>query len=292
VEHRQAEDLSPESLNNLAVIICVRNEEKNVARCLEGVITNHPGEILVVDGNSTDNTRDIVTHYGLEILAGAGKGLTKDRQLGLASTSMPLVAFIDGDHHLDPNQLGEMLTEFNQGNFDVMQACLTIPRHHFWSRAEDDLFKISQNNPGIKTMLGVAPTIYRRQVLDEFPFDSHITSSIDDTDLFYRISSLSNFKLGVGTTTVTQNHSSDLTEYLRKFIWYGKGDGEFIYKYPERGTSMLFHLGFRYGFIYPFKAVARGYFGAAILAVIQGTTRLLSALRRYFQLRKDLGSSR
>jgi glycosyltransferase involved in cell wall biosynthesis len=48
----------------ISVIISTKNEEKNIARCLESVKNQTYGaeniEIIVVDNNSTDRTKEIV----------------------------------------------------------------------------------------------------------------------------------------------------------------------------------------------------------------------------------------
>jgi glycosyltransferase involved in cell wall biosynthesis len=51
----------------ISVIIPMRNEERYIARCLDSILTNdYPQtrlEILVIDGMSTDRSRDIVREY-------------------------------------------------------------------------------------------------------------------------------------------------------------------------------------------------------------------------------------
>ncbi|MBD3289122.1 glycosyltransferase [candidate division KSB1 bacterium] len=52
---------------NVSVIVACRNEEKYIGNCLESIIgNNYPKdrlEVLVVDGMSTDSTRDIIDRY-------------------------------------------------------------------------------------------------------------------------------------------------------------------------------------------------------------------------------------
>src|SRR3990172_7636392 len=47
----------------ISIIIPVYNEEKNIAECLQSVLdalTGDVAEIIVVDGRSTDHTRDVI----------------------------------------------------------------------------------------------------------------------------------------------------------------------------------------------------------------------------------------
>lgn len=50
----------------LSVVLATFNEEKNLARCLEAV-KNLAGEIIVVDGGSTDKTVSIAKNYGAKV---------------------------------------------------------------------------------------------------------------------------------------------------------------------------------------------------------------------------------
>ena len=51
----------------LSILIPCRNEEKNIARCLEP-IANWVDEIVVVDSQSTDRTQEIVESYGAKFI--------------------------------------------------------------------------------------------------------------------------------------------------------------------------------------------------------------------------------
>ncbi|TIT59112.1 MAG: glycosyltransferase, partial [Mesorhizobium sp.] len=50
----------------LSVIIISRNEEACIARCLRSV--HFADEIVVLDNNSTDQTRDIASALGAKVL--------------------------------------------------------------------------------------------------------------------------------------------------------------------------------------------------------------------------------
>ena len=53
--------------NKISIIIPCRNEEKYIERCLDSVIrNNYPKEcieVFVIDGQSTDATREIINRY-------------------------------------------------------------------------------------------------------------------------------------------------------------------------------------------------------------------------------------
>lgn len=53
-------------MKTLSVVLATRNEEKNIARCLES-IKSIADEIIVVDENSTDKTREIARNLGAKV---------------------------------------------------------------------------------------------------------------------------------------------------------------------------------------------------------------------------------
>ena len=55
----------------VSVIVVAKNEEKNIADCLDALISQdfdkEKYEILVIDGGSKDRTRDIVCQYPVKL---------------------------------------------------------------------------------------------------------------------------------------------------------------------------------------------------------------------------------
>src|SRR3989338_669261 len=90
----------------LSVVVCVRNEEKRLRECLETIYTNHPDEVVLVDGGSTDRTVAIAREFsGIRIIESPNSSLTRDRQKGIDAAHNQLVAMIDADHRLYPGEL-------------------------------------------------------------------------------------------------------------------------------------------------------------------------------------------
>jgi hypothetical protein len=182
-----------------------------------------------------------------------------------------LVAYIDADHRLDEGALGRLVADLEAFELDVVQSCISISPVSFWCRAESDFLDLTHNIPGRKKMVGVAPAIFGKVVLETVRFEDRITKTIDDTDFMYRLDRDYSYVVGIGTTTVVQDHAGSLTSYVRKFRWYGRGDAEFCIKHPERQPSMLFHLGIRYPFVYSAKALVHGRWRVAPYAILQGS---------------------
>jgi glycosyltransferase involved in cell wall biosynthesis len=267
------------------VVVCAKNEEERIEACLSSLSGQGAFEVIVVDGKSTDQTRALANRAGARVVKGSGEGLTKDRQIGFEASNSDYVCFIDADHILGPGQLQEMMSSMHKLGFDIGQTCLRIPHTSFWCRGEDESLSMFHNLPGERSMIGVAPAVFKKEVLSEFPFDHFITATIDDTDLIYRVSKSGKFRIGILESTVQQNHFGNLRDYVSKFRWYGKGDGEFMIKHPKRAFSMVFHLSIRYPVVYALKCLLRGKLAGAVFCGLQGVLRLVAALMRFASMK-------
>lgn len=117
----------------------VKNEEKNLARCLESVRTS-VDEIVIVDTGSTDGTLEIARRYGTKLFFFSWTGdFSEARNYALSLTQGPWVLWLDADEELVlPAKKIELKTEcfrtdgdaflvpirnFHQdGSFDVHHA--------------------------------------------------------------------------------------------------------------------------------------------------------------------------
>src|SRR6476659_20271 len=87
----------------VSVIVPVRNESRNLPRCLESL--RQMGEVYVIDSNSTDSTAEIARSHGAKVVQFRYQGgWPKKRQW--AMDSLPLahdwIFLIDADEALTP----------------------------------------------------------------------------------------------------------------------------------------------------------------------------------------------
>lgn len=266
---------------SVSVVLCARNEESRIEASIRAILACQPDELIVVDGGSTDDTVAIAERLGVTVIRSGGRGLAPDRQLGADHASHDLIAFIDADHRPAPDALDSLRRDMEDFGLDVVQAGVGIEDNGFWNRAEHDAMVVFQHQPGPrKQMIGVAPTLYSREVLQAVRFDEVNKDQSDDADLFKRIVDTGRFTFGVGRTIVPQYHHPEFSDYLRKFRWYGRRDAEFIRTHKDRAHSMLFHLLIRYPMWRPVKAIATGRPRAAVYFWVCGGTRLAIVIRK------------
>ena len=105
---------------DITVIVPTKNEEKNLAFCLEP-LTGWAEKIIVVDSISQDKTAEIAQNYGAEVIPFNYKGgWPKKRQFVLDTYTFTTkwVMLLDADEILTPDSKKEIENAINQPEYD------------------------------------------------------------------------------------------------------------------------------------------------------------------------------
>ncbi|MFW5928996.1 MAG: glycosyltransferase [Halobacteriota archaeon] len=93
-------------------VVPALDEEAYIGECLEsiyGLKTDESYEVLVVDGGSSDATREIARESGARVVMQEGEGIGDARDLGARHADGDWLAFVDADTIVDSRHLDEML---------------------------------------------------------------------------------------------------------------------------------------------------------------------------------------
>jgi glycosyltransferase involved in cell wall biosynthesis len=102
---------------DVAVIVPNYNKKKTLRACLDSVYaqTYHPAEVIVVDDVSTDGSLDIARQFPCEIVESPrNQGPAGARNLGVASSSAPLLFFVDSDTALAPDAIHNAVKAYRE----------------------------------------------------------------------------------------------------------------------------------------------------------------------------------
>ena len=169
---------------DVSVIVCTKNSEQTIVECLESVNGNGPLEIIVVDGNSSDNTTEIARRYTEKIYSDGGRGLASARQLGAEKATSDYVSYVDSDVILPEDCLAKMLQEIQQREYVGIHAQIVSPENRsYWEWAEDQHFKIAFNKEGERKSMGTIAAIYERDKVLTYKFDPFFSGASEDADL-------------------------------------------------------------------------------------------------------------
>lgn len=270
-------------LTPVSATVCTLNEAENIAECLKSIWACNPDEVIVVDASSDDATAEIAESLGARVFVVPREGLSSQRNKCVEEARNPLVALFDADHRPDPDTLTVLARELEENGADGIEAqILSEGNSGYWDWAMEMNFVLTHNVPGPRFMIGT-PCLYRAQVLKEVPFDEFFTGPSDDTDLCYRLVR-AGYSLRVGTAIVRQVHRTSFKEFRRKWLWYGTGDVQFMWKHPERIPSILFHQLIRYPVVKGFKAIKSGYPTLLLFFFLAGWLRFFGALGALLKL--------
>ena len=98
----------PQSQMDITIVIPAKDEERSIAAVIEGC-RPYAKQLLVVDGHSTDRTRDIARDLGVEVLLDAGRGKGQAIRMAIPHIRCPIAVFIDADGSHDPEDIPRLI---------------------------------------------------------------------------------------------------------------------------------------------------------------------------------------
>lgn len=88
-------------MNNLSVFIITKDEENNLPKCLIS-LQNFADEVIVVDGYSTDCTKQIAQDFGAEVFERKFESFSTQKQFALDKCTKKWALNLDADEELTP----------------------------------------------------------------------------------------------------------------------------------------------------------------------------------------------
>lgn len=121
-------------MNKLSVVLATRNEEKNIGDCLSS-IKDIADEIIIVDEESTDNTKKIAESFGAKVYSQKHEPIfhiTKQKALDLATCEWILQ--LDADERVTPNLAQEIKKVINMRSSDLIKRFKSNKKRKLFSR--------------------------------------------------------------------------------------------------------------------------------------------------------------
>jgi Glycosyltransferases involved in cell wall biogenesis len=104
----------------VSVVIPTHNEALAIERVLADIPSDLATEVIVVDSNSNDGTREIAANLGARVIQEPRRGYGRACLTGLANADAPdVVVFLDGDYSDRPSELPILLAPIIENRADI-----------------------------------------------------------------------------------------------------------------------------------------------------------------------------
>jgi glycosyltransferase involved in cell wall biosynthesis len=210
----------------VSVIVPTYNEEKYLDRCLSTLLdqTYSNFEIIVVDDDSTDSSKEIIQKYPVKYLHQEHSGPALAKNLGAKHASGDILVFADSDFYYDRNYISDLVKPVIAG-----EAIGTYSKEIYVANPNNKWSRCYNINTGLD---------YNRKVPKDFPDESEGFRTIFRKD-FVRVGGFDNIGYGedmvfykkleikakaVGGAKAYHFNPDSVEEFFATAQWVGKGN--------------------------------------------------------------------
>jgi glycosyltransferase involved in cell wall biosynthesis len=247
---------------DVSIIIPVKNGANTIRELLESLMNleydKRKYEVIVVDGYSTDGTRELVLKYPVKLIMQEGDGLNAARNTGVKNSKGRIVVFTDADCIVPRDWLKNIVSCFKDDDIACVGGSVKGLSRNFTS--------IYVDNTGLHIM----PQYKKQKVLNlwrafSYPagcniafrrdsliniglFNEAIKYGYDDLELIERLG-LNGYKIKLEPNVVVfHQHRDSIIKLIKQTYKYGRGAGILIRKVggirPLKIWLTLYLIGF------------------------------------------------
>ena len=211
-------------ISDVSVIICTKNNVKNIEYVINSVLKQSPGEIIVVDGSSTDGTREVLEKLPVKLLSDPGKGLALARQIGLDEAKKKYVFYSGDDNIYRKNEIYDLKVYMNNHDYKCVGMLNRVydASKDYWSKCADIRWK-ARFSEGERPVVGT-PNMYEASTIKSMKWNTRRRFS-DDTDLQERIKKIGG-RIAYSNIQCYEIGQTGYEETIARFTMYGVSDYE------------------------------------------------------------------
>jgi len=294
----------------ISVIITTRNEEENLGFCLESIkkqtFPSSKVEVIVVDNNSTDKTKQIAKKYTPKIY-NQGPERSAQRNFGAQKARGKWLLFLDADTILSSKAIKKGLKKGEKERLVGLYIAEIILGNSFWCqvrRFERSFYDVTP----IDAVRLIRADIFRqiggfdRHLTgpEDWDLDKRVralgkTALIEPSDFFFLNRKLNKFNYEkenfvsrlnrIASKAVVYHNEINfsLKEYLKKKSYYAANFSVYLEKWGKNDPDLKRQLGFFYRYFWVFLRKGGGKkiirfphlaFGMIVLKFLTGLTYL------------------
>ncbi|RLI07136.1 hypothetical protein DRO24_03640 [Candidatus Bathyarchaeota archaeon] len=222
----------------VSIIVPVKNSADTIGELMDSLMkleyNREKLEIIVVDGRSTDGTREIVRRYPVRLLEEEGRGLNAARNTGVRYSKGEIIAFTDGDCVVPSNWIRAIIENFRDPSVGFVGGLVKgYRRDNFLSVYMDETFfhavpSFSNRYETTDLKMLCFPAgcnmAFRRHALEKIDlFDERIYYGFDDLEPVEELS-LRGFRIILDPRVfVWHKHRTTLWGLVKQHFNYGRG---------------------------------------------------------------------
>jgi len=204
--YRALEDILPRpgQYRTVSVVICTLDRRADLERCLDYLAyqTSRDFEVVVVDGPSTDGTKEMLAEWDgrIKVVHNPERNLSISRNLGADAASGDIVAYIDDDAIPFADWAETLLREFNQrplttgglGGPAFLAGSLRFQIEDVGFNKFAEALPNAQpgeigRNGWLRSLLGTNTAFVRTHLQKVGGFDEQYDYFLDESDLTFRL---------------------------------------------------------------------------------------------------------
>ncbi len=247
----------PRHAADVSAVVCTLNSISGIERCLTSLRDAGVGQLVVVDADSTDGTRQVAERLADLVLHDPGTGLGNARNVGIARTTGSLILNMGSDNVMPSGQLDRMIADLDGLDVQGVSARTVIEGDDYVSRGLN-AWRTGRFVPGPAAVIGT-PTLFLGDLLRAHPYDASRRFS-DDSELCERWTRDLGSRFAISTAYVLEVGKTSWDEVLTRCRMYGISDEE------------VFRLGRKAG--WPLARQGRSLLHPARVDLLEPLTRL------------------
>jgi len=220
----------------ISIVVPVYNEEKNIGKCLDSLLNqDYPKdkyEIIIVDGNSEDDTKKIVKKYSdIKVLDNPERNTAVGRNIGIKNSKGNFILNFSGHTSAEKNLLSTLSKKLIEANktitgvgcrFETIDSNYISKGIHFVLASKLGGFGTTFNQPEKECFMdSIAFTLYRKEIFDEVGlFDPDFWVG-EDGELNLRIKEKGYKLLYTPKTKVYHGKRDTFSSYANQMFKYG-----------------------------------------------------------------------
>jgi glycosyltransferase involved in cell wall biosynthesis len=214
---------------DVSAVVCTMNSISGIERCLQSLRAAGVTELIVVDANSFDGTKEIAEQFADKVLTDPGQGLGMARNIGIEQTTKPLILNMGSDNVMPSGELEKMITALTKqtnvkdANLQGVSAQTFIEGDDYVSNGLN-AWRKGRFLPGPAAVIGT-PTLFNGNTLRAHPYDPTRRFS-DDSELCERWAKEFGATFAISDAVVHEVGKTSWSEVVIRCKMYGISDAE------------------------------------------------------------------